>query len=224
MSTRHRKLNMEQMERREMMAGDIGGYVSSNTLFLYESGGQAGRDNSVVISQIGTNKVRVMGGVLADGTVTKVNGAAYKDFTVSGGLNVTFGGGNDSVTFHKLAPPKFQNVSLDLAAPPSTNTSMTFTSVMPLASQDKDYVWMSGATIPGTLTINTGDDNDQVYIFNTSVGKTDLKSGAANTGGIRSRRGRAMILFTSTGFAPATILTSTPARATTRSICLMAQL
>jgi hypothetical protein len=180
---------MEQMERREMMAGDIAGYVSGNTLHLYESYGQAGLDNSVVISQVAPGKVRVTGGVLPDGTVTKINGATEKIFTVSGGLNVTFGGGNDSVTFHKLAPPKFNNVSLDLAAPTTTNTSLTFASLSPITPQDKDRVWMSGATIPGWLTINTGADDDQVYVFNTNVGKTDLKSGAPNTGGITVNTG-----------------------------------
>src|SRR3954469_19745627 len=105
MLSRYRKLNMEKMEAREMMAGDIGGYVLNNTLTLYEVYGQTGRDNSVVISQVAPGTVRVRGGVTADGTMSKINGALYQDFQVTGGLNIVFGGGNDTVNLG----PSFAN-------------------------------------------------------------------------------------------------------------------
>ena len=41
------KLNIEQMEAREMMAGDIAASVSGGTLFLNEASGQGGLDNEV---------------------------------------------------------------------------------------------------------------------------------------------------------------------------------
>lgn len=189
MSARHRKLNMEQMERRELMAGDIAGYVSNNTLTLFESSSQAGRDNSVLISQISPGTIRVRGNMTADGTATKINGAAFVDFKVTGGLKVTFGGGNDEVVFSPIAPPSFQNVTLDLAAPVQTRTTLTAKSLAPFTPPDKDKVVLNGAIIPGQLTINTGADDDLVMVIDTVVGKANLKSGSPNTGGITVNTG-----------------------------------
>src|SRR5215213_3384867 len=181
MLNRHRKLRMEQMEAREMMAGDVAGYVSNNTLYLYESYGQAGRDNSVIISQLAPGTVRVRGGVTADGTMSKINGAAYTDFQVTGGLNIAFAGGNDHVNLGPssaiggggnsgliLRAPSFHDVTLNLGAP-TTNTTRTLTSTVALTPPDKDYVSINRATIPGWLTINTGLDDDKVYVRETSV-------------------------------------------------------
>src|SRR5438309_1284781 len=99
MSNRHRKLRMEQMEARQMMAGDVTAMVQNGNLFLNEAMGQAGLDNSVQISQIDNNKIRVEGGLTGDGLMSKVNGAAFQDFDVTGGLFVKFGAGNDTVNF-----------------------------------------------------------------------------------------------------------------------------
>jgi hypothetical protein len=145
----------------------------------------------VLISQISPGTVRVRGNVGADGIATKVNGAAYTDFKVTGGLNITFGGGNDSVYFSPIAPPSFHDVNLNLAGPTttSTRTLTSTTSFSLLTPPDKDYVSMNEVTIPGWLTINTGIDDDQVYIRDTNVGHSDLKSGAPNTGGITVNTG-----------------------------------
>jgi hypothetical protein len=196
MSSRDRKLCMERMEARQMMAGDIAGYVSGNTLHLYESYGQAGQDNSVLISQISPGTVRVRGNWI-DGDATKVNGQDHVDFQVTGKLNITFGGGNDSVYFSAIAPPAFNDVNLNLAGPTTTSTTArttptTVTSTPTFGTlnpPDKDTVVINGATIPGWLTINTGAGDDQVTIIDTSVGKSDLKSGAPNTGGITVNTG-----------------------------------
>jgi hypothetical protein len=201
MLNRHRKLRMEQMESREMMAGDVAGYVSNNTLYLYESYGQAGRDNSVVISQLAPGTVRVRGGVTADGTVSKINGAAYTDFQVTGGLNIAFAGGNDSVILGPslatggsgnsgfiLGAPSFHNVTLNMGGP-TTTTTRSLTSTVTLTPADKDYVSINRAAIPGWLTINTGVGDDRVYVRETSVGHSDLRTGAPNTGGITVNTG-----------------------------------
>src|SRR5450432_4159673 len=119
MINRHRKLRMEQMEAREMMAGDIAANVTNGNLNLNEAAGQAGRDNSVLISQIAPGRIRVTGlGSTTDGTKSLINGAAFQDFNVSGNLSVNFGGGNDLVNFDAAAPPSFQDVTLNLGAPP----------------------------------------------------------------------------------------------------------
>jgi hypothetical protein len=204
MLNRHRKLNIEQMEAREMMAGDVAGYVSNNTLFLYEAYGQTGRDNSVVVSQVVPGTVRVRGGVTADGTTSKVNGVAYKDFQVTGGLNIAFGGGNDTVYLGPsantsaggssggvLGAPSFHDVTLNLAAPTTTTsrTSTSTTSFIAVSPPDKDQVTLNGLKIPGLLTINTGADDDKVTVLNTIVGQSNLKSGSPNSGGITVNTG-----------------------------------
>ena len=145
MSNRFRKLNMEKMEDRQMMAGDITASVVNGNLFLNEADGQAGLDNSVVISQIAPGQIRVTGNTFADGTTSHINGAASQDFTVTGSLSVNFGGGSDLVMFNNLAPPSFQNVNLNMGAPTS----------QPLNTPDVDNVMIFGGKIRGSLTVNT---------------------------------------------------------------------
>jgi hypothetical protein len=184
MSARNRRLNMEQMEAREMMAGDVAAAVSGGTLFLNEASGQAGRDNSVIVSQIAPGRIRVTGNATTtDSTVSKINGAAFQDFNVTGGLVVKFGGGSDLVVFDQLAPPKFTDVNIDLAAPPIVATSMMFTTTGATTSAfnppDKDNLIMWGANITGNLTVNTGADSDWVFISNTPIGgNVSINTGA----------------------------------------------
>jgi hypothetical protein len=177
MINRHRKLCMEQMEAREMMAGDIAANVTNGNLNLNEAAGQAGRDNSVLISQIAPGRIRVTGlGSTTDGTKSLINGAAFQDFNVSGNLSVNFGGGNDLVNFDATAPPSFQDVTLNLGAPPlvvsrgATAANAGGPVAKPLGFPDKDNVMIWDANIRGSLTINTGADDDWVYIANAKIG------------------------------------------------------
>jgi hypothetical protein len=174
MNRRYRKLSMEQMEAREMMAGDVAAFVSNGNLYLNEAPGQAGRDNNVIISQIAPGRIRVTGNILVgDGTDTKINGAAFQDFDVPGGLYVNFGGGNDGVVFDPKAPPTFGDVSLNLAAPPVLVRSMTSTGASFVGTPinpDKDIVEIWAGTIRGSLTINTGADNDWIDVRNATIG------------------------------------------------------
>jgi hypothetical protein len=170
MLKRHRTLRMERMEAREMMAGDVAAAVVNGNLYLNEAAGQAGRDNSVLISQIAPGRIRVTGnGTTTDGTVSRINGAAFQDFNVPGGLIVKFGGGSDLVVFDGAAPPSFQDVNIDLAAPPILVASMTVGGIS-LTPPDKDNVMIWNATIRGSLTVNTGRDNDWVYVANAKIG------------------------------------------------------
>jgi hypothetical protein len=170
------------MEAREMMAGDVMANVSNGTLYLTEAAGQSGGDNSVLISQIAPGVIRVAGNpTTTDGSVSKVFngmyhnkvGAAYQDFNVSGGLNVKFGGGSDLVVFDQFAPPTFTDVNIDLAAPPIVAKPAAVANgvvAAPLGLPDKDNLIMWAANIKGSLTVNTGADNDYVYVANTPIG------------------------------------------------------
>jgi hypothetical protein len=188
MSNRNRKLNMERMEAREMMAGDVTASVSNGTLYLSEAAGQAGRDNSVIISQIAPGRIRVAGNATTtDASVSKIfNGnfhnltpAAFQDFNVTGGLVVKFGGGSDLVVFDQLAPPTFKDVNIDLAAPPIVAAPKVAGGITGVLPPDNDNLIMWGANINGNLTVNTGVGSDWVYIANTPItGNVSINTGA----------------------------------------------
>src|SRR5712671_1618743 len=116
MLARHRKLRMEQMEARQLMAvtgaitttgslsisttppGDISAYVSNGSLFVNEASGYAHTDNGVRIIELPAapqppgvppqHHIRVMGTGANNttGHQSLVNGLAFQDFTVTGGL------------------------------------------------------------------------------------------------------------------------------------------
>jgi hypothetical protein len=182
MSKRYRKLNMETMEARQMMAGDVMATVTGGTLYLNEASGQAGRDNSVLVSQIAPGRIRVTGNATTtDSTLSKINGATSQDFNVTGGLVVRFGGGSDLIVFDASAPPTFTNVDIDTAAPPIVAQPLVRGTVgtTPFNAPDKDNIIMWGAHITGNLTVNTGADDDWVYVANTSIGgNVSINTGA----------------------------------------------
>jgi hypothetical protein len=164
---------MEQMEPRQMMAGDIVASVVNGNLILNEATGQAGKDNSVLISQIAPGRIRVTGNsTTTDGTTSRVNGLAYQDFTVPGSLTVNFGGGNDLIVFDGGAPPSFQDVTLNLGAPPLLVAAKTFGAGGETikSAPDKDNVMMWGGSIRGSLSVSTGADADWIYIAGTQIG------------------------------------------------------
>src|SRR5262245_52073372 len=119
-----------------MMAGDVTAYLSGGNLYLNEAAGQAGRENSVVISQLPGGQIRVSGNAqISNPSATSlINGQAYRDFTVPGSLFVNFGGGNDRVIFSDNPDfaPHFVNVNINVGAPEpllsrvgtATNTSL----------------------------------------------------------------------------------------------------
>ena len=175
MSARSRKLSMEQMEARQLMAGDVTATLTGGNLILNEAAGQAGRDNSVLISQIAPGKIRVQQNSTSDGSFSKINGRSSQDFNVTGSLTVNFGGGSDLVVFDGAAPPSFENVTLNMGAPQPLVLAKT-TSVKGSATDaiktlpDKDNVMMWNANIRGSLVVNTGADNDWVFIANATIG------------------------------------------------------
>jgi hypothetical protein len=95
---------LERLEARELKAGDIAASLQSGNLVLTEAAGQAGQDNSVIITRLSNGLTRVMGNSAVDGGVSKINGSAYQDFRVTGALNISFGGGSDQVVLGGVDP------------------------------------------------------------------------------------------------------------------------
>jgi hypothetical protein len=177
MSNRHRKLRMEQMEARQMMAGDVAASVQNGNLILSEAFGQAGRDNSVQISQIDAGKIRVEGTLASDGLNSKINGSAFQDFDVTGGLFVKFGAGNDTVNFSNGTGWRidFSQIQIDVAASAASRvTTTSLTGMSPVMPPDNDIVFLGNFHTVGSVSVNTGVGNDTVTVLNGLVGEPGM--------------------------------------------------
>ena len=178
MTGRHRKLRMEQMEARQMMAGDIAAFVQDGNLFINENSAQLGADNGVLVHQLENGKIRVEGNTTpTDKSVSTINGKAFEDFDVPGNLVVKLGGGSDRVV---VGPSVFNQVSIDTG---STVLNRIATSTVIQLVPDKDEITIDGLRTRGSMSVNTGIDHDVVYFGNSEIG--DVGSGASvkiNTG------------------------------------------
>jgi hypothetical protein len=178
MFPRKRSFQLESLEARQMMAGDVAAYVQNGNLYLTEASGQAGMDNSVGIYQLANGNIRVEGrGALSDGTMSLINGAAYQDYAVPGSLYVNFGGGNDLVVIGAEGPggatPSFNEVHIDVANPPPVIAPLTASANQPTGPfnlPDNDDVIIWGINTRGSMTVNTGDGDDWVYIADSMIG------------------------------------------------------
>ncbi len=195
MSMKHRQFTFERLETREMKAGDVAASMQNGNLYLNEAYGQAGLDNSVLVSQLVDGTIRVTGnGTLTNGSVSRINGAAYQDFAVPGSLFVNFGGGNDLVVIGAdpaLGPnaplPTFNEVNINVAAPPPVFSPAIASRIGlpqgPFNTPDNDNVIIWGIATRGSMTINTGPGNDWVYVSNATIGDgTGVANLTINTG------------------------------------------
>jgi hypothetical protein len=153
MARRTTRLGVDRLEGREVLSGNVTAYVSSNTLFLVEQAGQYGQSNAVQVTQLASGNIRVAGLVNGTGTVSKINGAAYRDFVLPNGtLVASLGAGNDRI---RVVNAKFNNVNLDLSYP---NTI------------DADVIDLGGVQTTGAMQLRTGGGIDNVWVHNTQVG------------------------------------------------------
>jgi hypothetical protein len=184
---KNRPLSIENLEARQMMAGDVAAYVQNGNLYITEAAGQTGLDNAVQISQLANGQIRVAGtGTTTDGTMSHVNGQAYQDLTVTGSLNVNLGGGSDLVVIGSdlgLASPSFSQVNIDTSAPPQLVAARSLVlGGIPttLNAPDNDDVIIWGINTHGPMTINTGAGNDWVYVggANMTAGNLTINTGS----------------------------------------------
>jgi hypothetical protein len=168
------RFRFESLETRQMMAGDVAAYVQNGTLYLNEAAAQAGRDNAVMVSHLANGKVRVEGITAADGAKSRINGAAFKDFTVANSVFVSFGGGNDTVFLVESSDKSFKDVNIDLSGPGITNAPAAKTSKPAggtvVNPSDNDYVALLNANVQGSLHIQTGLGADQVQVLGGKFG------------------------------------------------------
>ena len=176
-----KRLSMESLEGRQMMAGDVIASLVNGDLYINESPQQIGQDNGIRISKLASGKIQVLGTV-ANGTdpvASKVNGLASQEFTVNGSLFVTLGAGNDRLQMGYdggASAPTFNRVQIDVAAPPqvvskASALSSPLTGVVDaFTPQDSDQVLLWGANTLGSMSIKTGDKNDWAFLGQVKVG------------------------------------------------------
>jgi hypothetical protein len=151
-----RKLNVERFEDRQMMAGNILAYMNAaGDLNLLESTATIGQGQAVQVSQLSNGKVRVQGLSSQDGGISQVNGAAYKDFTVPGNVNINLAGGRDTVLVGRNATT-LNNLNINTASPSGVN--------------DNDAIYLENLNTRGHLTVTSGAGADFIQSLGTRVG------------------------------------------------------
>ena len=160
MKKQNKRLQMEQLEDRQLMAGNVLAFMSSGNLHVVEAAGQIGRGQAVQVAQLSNGNIRVQGLSSQDGGTSLINGGTFRDFTVPGNLNVNLGAGRDNVVLGRSAPSTFNNVYINTGVAAAT------------AIDDRDFVNVERVTTRGHLTVDTGASSDYVSVFNNRVGDT----------------------------------------------------
>jgi len=170
---------MEMLETRQMMAGDVAASVVNGNLYINEALGQSGLDNGVRVFQVSPGVVRVMGAEAnnSDAAKSLVNGQLYRDFMITGDLNVSLGAGNDRLHLGfdgASSAPQFNNVNINMGAPDlviAKSTQFAKGGVGGIFNPpDDDQVMGWGFSSRGNTTVNTGVGNDWVFIGNSYIG------------------------------------------------------
>lgn len=179
MSAKRKSFSIERLESREMKAGDVAASLVNGELYLTEAAGQAGLDNSVMVSQLANGKIRVSGNGTNDGSMSHINGLDFQDFNVTGGLHINFGAGNDLAViggdpaFGGTAA-NFSTVDINMGAPPLVATQAKTAAfagpTTPYNAPDRDNVIIWGMNTRGKTNISTGADEDWVFIANSRLG------------------------------------------------------
>lgn len=176
------RFRMEQLETRQMMAGDLAASVYNGNLYINEAAGQTGLDNGVRVVQVSPGIVRVMGAESANGDASKslINGQQFQDFAITGDLNVSLGAGNDRIHLGYdggATAPRFNNINVNMGAPDLVIAQSSSLAKGGLGGvggifnpPDRDEFMGWGFGSRGTTTINTGVGNDWVFIGQATIG------------------------------------------------------
>lgn len=166
--TTSRRIGVESLEARELMAGNVDVTLSNGNLLL--TGDNAG--NGVQIRQISANKLAVVG-LKQAGANTSINGAGFQVFSgVTGSVTFNMNGGNDQVDVtngqgffasQPGLPTSFQPV--DFARNVTVNLG-----------DGNDLLAMEDADVNGGLKIDGGFDNGVDTIDLEGISTQGLKS------------------------------------------------
>jgi hypothetical protein len=153
-----RKFAMEQLENRELFAGNVLAYMSgAGDLNILEATNSIGRGQAVQVHQIAANRYRVSGLSSQDGGTTLINGAAYRDYTVYGDVNINLADGRDTVLLGRTTVTSF-------------NKNVYINSGVDYSSNDNDAVYVETIKTKGNLTIDSGASADYVNVIGSQIG------------------------------------------------------
>jgi len=153
-----RKLSLEQVESRQLMAGNILAYVNgAGDLNILESTATIGQGQAVQVWQTASGKIRVQGLSSQDGGVSQVNNLAYQDFTTNGNVNINLAGGRDTVLVGRNATT-LNNLYINTASPTGVN--------------DNDAIYLENLNTRGNAIVTSGAGSDFIQSLGTHVGDT----------------------------------------------------
>lgn len=181
-----RRLQVESLENRELMAGNVSVSMSNGNLFIT---GDA-NPNHVQVRQTSPG-VYSISGVMLGGTATKING--YSGVTargITGNVSVALGGGSDQLDFG-TGDGRQINVPGTLTIDMGTGN---------------DWTYVRDVKTGGNLTTYTGTGQDRTHIVNADVGNNlfVLDPNAVNSGDsdlttVLTSRARGQLQFISRG-------------------------
>ncbi len=167
-TSRRRRLGVEALETRWLMAGDVTAATSSGSLIISDTAASGG----IALSAGSSGQIEVQG-VVAGGSSTKVDGLSTAiPFKVTGSVVIDLAAGSDvvdvgagitipgSLIINTAGVTDAGNVVVQLGA--STPTT---------AGAIKPHVTALPLTIDGSLVVSTGLGNDQVTANEVSVGQ-----------------------------------------------------
>jgi hypothetical protein len=157
----NRKLSFQQLEDRQLMAGNVTAAMSGASLTLTGDS----KDNAVLIYQ----PSNAVSKYLVEGEAgTKINGKNSQTFTVNGNISVNFKDGNDTLNVGQANPGAFTIL------PGSLNVVL---------GGGNNSFGMTGTTINGNLTLTGGAGKDQVVMDTSSIGRGGNHDCNINLGG-----------------------------------------
>ncbi len=190
-SARTRKLTLENLENRKLMAGNITAGLDSAGVLQISGDSSA---NGVAIYQISDTTIRIAG-LTQGGLGTMINGStSVRDFRNVQGLNVNLGSGSDRVEIGTGAASGRTTIlnrgaTIDGGSGDDTiklERSATLGNVIIVGGTGHDTVVVNQVKVgspldefrQGELMIQTGYGNDRIEVSNTTVNQSvNIESG-----------------------------------------------
>src|SRR6185295_6369711 len=123
-----RRLGVESLEDRRLMAGDVTAQVTNGTLFISEAAVARGQASDISVTRLENGDVRVSAGAKTGG---HVNGQAYVDFhkLSTPSLNVSLGDGADRLQVTNMAFNKVDIAMGEVTSIVGDNDVVTITGI-----------------------------------------------------------------------------------------------
>lgn len=167
--SKSRRLAVESLENRRMMAGDVHAFVSQGTLFINEAAGHGGGAQNVLVSQLPDGKIQLTGRTSPVNLAgSLINGGRSVVFSGVNNIQANLGGGPDNIVFE--TSDAFARI---LSAVVNTTGAST--------ANDDDVVVFNNFKVVHKVDVATGAGNDDVQIAKlTNSGEVHVKTGSGD--------------------------------------------